>query len=518
MLAATESRTLKIEVPLQPKQRELLRLVEEAPESVIGYGGSRGGAKSHGTRAVMLIRRFAYPGTAGLLFRRTFNDLWENHLQPLFRQYPFMRAWYNTQHRELTIPTDPPSLIKFGYAEHQGDIEEFQGKQYADIYVDEATKLTQGEIEFLRTCNRWAGDSPIVPKMILTMNPGGVGHAYIRRIFIDRQYHERERAEDFVFLQAYGWDNVEWASKALAEDGLTEADYYGWPDKQRFMYFIERSEYGSLLDAMPKQLRIGHLMGRWDKFSGMVFDEFDPAVHLIEAMDHRGLRLVGGLDHGDTGVTSMGVVGIDQSENVFVLAEYYQKNKLISEHAVAMRELLDEFSQGHVSGKRGQEAFDYGVIDPSTDSKTLQGQHALYSVLDEYRRQGLTMFRAGHRAEIGIGINLIREHLRVNPNHVHPLLQTRGSPSLFIVASRCPNLIREMQALQSEVTENARLKYTGDDHAVDWLRYILMTRPKRADRTPEDLAALTNQERFAVQAHAKWAQRFGKAQSSGSWF
>lgn len=278
---------LTIDVPLQPKQVELWNLVDNSPYTRIGYGGSRGGAKSHGARAVMLLRRLKYAGTNGLIFRRTFNDLWENHIQPLFRQYPYMREWYNTQHKELTLPNT--SVIKFGYAEHPGDIDQFQGKQYADIAPDEATKLTQEEIEKLMMCNRWPADRGIVPKMWMTMNPGGVGHGYIKRVFLDRKYTADERAEEWMFIQAYGWDNVGWAEKALFEKGLSEADYYSWTDAQRFEFFIRETEYGRVLNAMPGKLRVGHLLGRWDVFAGQYFDIWDPAT-MTRRVEQMGLR------------------------------------------------------------------------------------------------------------------------------------------------------------------------------------------------------------------------------------
>jgi phage terminase large subunit len=268
----------EITVPLQPKQGELLKLVEESPSTWIGYGGSRGGAKSHGARAVMLLRRWTHAGTRGLIFRRTYEQLWENHIQPLFAQYPFMRGWFHTGHRELTLPNG--SVIAFGYAEHPGDISNFQGKEYMDIAVDEATHLTEAELMFLRTCNRWPGVSPKQCKMILTMNPGGVGHAFVKRVFIDKQCHENESPDDYVFLQARAWDNCEWARAALAEANLTEKDYYGWPEEERFNFFIEKTDYGRTLNKLPKSMRNGHLLGSWDKFSGQYFDVFDLAKHV----------------------------------------------------------------------------------------------------------------------------------------------------------------------------------------------------------------------------------------------
>jgi terminase large subunit-like protein len=269
--------SLDIKVPLQPKQVELLRLVEESSATWIAYGGSRGGAKSHGLRAVMLLRRLKHPGTAGLVFRRTFEQLWENHIQPLFGQYPFMRDWYHTGHKELTLPNG--SRIVFGYAEHPGDISAFQGKQYMDIAPDEATHLTEAELLFLKTCNRWPGFPDRHCKMILSMNPGNIGHAFIKRVFMDRQYHENEHADDYVFLQARAWDNVEWARSALREANLSDKDYYGWPDEERFRFFLEKTDYGRTLDRLPQAMRIGHLLGSWDRFAGQYFDIFNAGKH-----------------------------------------------------------------------------------------------------------------------------------------------------------------------------------------------------------------------------------------------
>ncbi len=270
--------SFEIEVPLQPKQIELLRLVEESPATWIAYGGSRGGAKSHGLRAAMLLRRLKHPGTRGLVFRKTFEQLWQNHIQPLFDQYPFMRDWYHTGHRELTLPNG--SVIVFGYAEHPGDINAFQGQQFMDIGVDEATHLSEAELVFLRTCNRWPGKGDNECKMILTCNPGGVGHAFVKTRFFDKQYKGNESPDDYVFLQARAWDNVEWARAALAGANLTDKDYYAWPDEQRFKFFIEKTDYGRTLNALPQTLKIGHLLGSWNKFSGQYFDVFDAAKHV----------------------------------------------------------------------------------------------------------------------------------------------------------------------------------------------------------------------------------------------
>ncbi|NDQ58031.1 MAG: hypothetical protein GZ088_13245 [Acidipila sp.] len=273
----------EVHLRLQPKQAAFFDMVQEPGANWLAYGGSRGGGKSYALRAIMLKRRELYKATRGLILRRTFEDVWQNHLQPLFEQYPFMRPWYHTQHKELTLPNG--SAIVFGSAEHLGDIYGFQGKQYMDIAVDEATKLTEEELVFLKTCNRSVGIPEDHCKMLLTMNPGGVGHAFIKRVFIDGNFRDHERAGDYRFLQAYAWDNVGWAQKSLAEEGLTVDDYYALTSDQRFDYFISKTAYGRSLNSLSSALRPGHLLGLWDELAGQYFDIFDPSRHTARVED-----------------------------------------------------------------------------------------------------------------------------------------------------------------------------------------------------------------------------------------
>jgi phage terminase large subunit len=266
---------------LQPKQEHLLKLFEDSTAGWIGYGGARGGGKSAGARMVQMWRRVKHPGTRGLIFRRTYGQLYENHIEPLLRQFPELREYYVDKRRELRIPVGDGvfSSIVFGSGEHAKDIYSYLGMEYMDICVDQAEQLSEDELILLKTCNRWPGKD-VRCRLALFANPGGVGHGFLKRVFIDRQYKGNERAEDYTFLQAYGWDNVEWCRAMLDGDGLTEAEYYDWPENRRSDYFIRRSDYGRGLDRLPESVRNGHLFGRWDVFAGQYFDNFDPARHL----------------------------------------------------------------------------------------------------------------------------------------------------------------------------------------------------------------------------------------------
>jgi len=329
-----------IHVHWQPKQKALWKIVDETPTPVIGFGGSRGGAKSHAARMIQVNRRLRYAGTNGLLFRKTYDDLYENHILPLFAQYPFMRRWYNKSEKILYLPNG--SWLRFGYAENHDDIYTFFGKAYDDIAIDEATDLEQDQIEFLRTCNRRTIESALTPKFLLTMNPGRIGHVYIKRIFIDKSYEGNERPTDYAFLQAYGWDNVEWSRKALELEGKTAKNYYTWSDDKRFQYFITHSDYGKNLDALPESERKAHLLGDWDVFAGQFFSMWRRELHRIDSSlsPVAGWKVVGGLDYGQR--TVLEVAFRDYDGKVVYFAECYSEHLDPTSRALAMAEMLEE--------------------------------------------------------------------------------------------------------------------------------------------------------------------------------
>src|SRR5277367_3416575 len=260
---------------------ELYRLIESSRATIIGAGGSRGSAKSHGGRAIMLARRLKYPGTAGMIFRRK-RKQHKGHLDAgYFKTWPDLRQWWRESKHTIQLPNG--SAIYFGVAENPGDIEDFQGDEYMDVMIDEAARLTENELVKVNVCRRWTGrlgGKPIPDWMCKTwwlMNPGGPGHNFIRRVMFLKEYHDKERPEDYAFMQAHAWDNVEWARAALAQRNQTEDDYYSWSDEERFKFFIHNTQYGHELNSLPPRLRNGWLLGDWNDFAGQFYDIWDPA-------------------------------------------------------------------------------------------------------------------------------------------------------------------------------------------------------------------------------------------------
>lgn len=280
--------TSALRIRLQPKQSELLELLDDSEFSRLGFGGARGGSKSGGSRRCMILRRMEYERTTGLIIRRSLKELEQSHILKMFEEFPELRSGYREQKKQLTFPNG--SSLFFGSAPTEKDIADFCSSEYADILIDEAQELSQGEMERLSGSNRCTSNQRITPKMIYAFMPGisesGLppkGLHYLKRVFVDGELRGEESQERWAFLQAFSWDNIEWARKELAGDGVSEEEFYSWNDKDRREYFLTRTEYGRKLSALTnKGLREAWLFGKWDTFQGQYFPNFSYEQHTVE--------------------------------------------------------------------------------------------------------------------------------------------------------------------------------------------------------------------------------------------
>ena len=249
-----------------PNPRQLLFLT--ATERYVAYGGARGGGKSWAVRTKAILLCGAHPGIRILLLRKTFPELRENHILPLVTMTHGM-AEYNESKKVLTFCNG--SRIKFGYCDAQNDVGQYQGQEYDIIFMDEATHFTEFQFNAVKSCLRGVNNHP--KRFYLTCNPGGVGHGWVKRLFIERNYHRGEDPKDYRFIPAKVYDN----------HALMEAD----------------PEYVKGLEALPDEMRHGWLDGNWDAFAGQFFPEFKREVHVLEGYTPpKGARIYRSIDYG----------------------------------------------------------------------------------------------------------------------------------------------------------------------------------------------------------------------------
>ncbi len=235
--------------------------------------------------------------------RRLSKQLIDNHITPLFREFPQLEKFYTKTDKCLRLPNK--SEVVFGYAEHpaqnmQGDIYDYQGSEWATIGIDQAEAFNEEELTFIKGRCRWPG---VKGKLLLTFNPGGRGHNYLKRVFIDRDLEPNEHTEDIAFVQAFGWDNAEWPAAWLESQGLTRDDYYSnFTDAERKIIFLTHSDYGHNLDGYKGKMRLAYLEGDWLAFAGQFFDIWDrdevtSEIPKLEAWWPRWISIDWGYEH-----------------------------------------------------------------------------------------------------------------------------------------------------------------------------------------------------------------------------
>jgi len=191
------------QIKLQPKQALLDWLMENSKASWLGYGGSRGGSKSGGARRIMVRRRLQHPHTNGLILRRVWDDVEKNHVNKMWEEFPDLHQYYKVQSKVIELPEQlGGGKIFFDGAEHAVDVQRKAfGPEYFDVMTDQAEQFSEVELTQLKTVNRWPNTPDNTCKFVLGFNPGGIGAAFLQRIFYLKEYHERESASQMFKMR-----------------------------------------------------------------------------------------------------------------------------------------------------------------------------------------------------------------------------------------------------------------------------------------------------------------------------
>ncbi len=410
-----------------PKQK----LFFAATARHIAYGGARGGGKSWAMRRKFVLLAFRYSGLNLLLLRRTLPELTENHVRPLQKELSGA-AEYNQTRREFLFPNG--SRIKLGYCDKETDVYQYQGQEYDVIGLEEATHFTEAQMQFLSTCNR-SVRSDFSPRMYYTCNPGGVGHAWVKRLFIDRVYRNAECPDDYVFIPAKLSDNP--------------------------VLMQNNPEYRKTLMNLPEPLRRAHLEGDWDVLMGQYFPEFSREKHTVAPYPIPGeWRRFRAMDWGYNDPCCVLWFAAAPDGRLTVYRELYVRKTLSS--AIA-REVV-RLSDG--------ERIAYTAASPDAWQQRGLGGIEGQTIAEVFQRNGVPLLPADN-ARIP-GWQRVREALAP---------QSDGRPQIEIF-STCQNLIRTLPLLTFDRHTVEDVSDNCEDHAAEALRYGLMSRPRPAKPDP----------------------------------
>lgn len=431
----------------------------ECPIFEVFYGGARGGGKTESSIGDWLQHSSTYGEHAiGIFFRRKLVQLAEV-IARTKQIFPKLGAKYNEQQKTWTMTNG--ARLKFAYLERDSDAEEYQGHNYTRVYVEEVTNFpSSAPIDKLRATLRSGTGVPV--GMRLTGNPGGAGHNWVKRRYIDPDPGGYQVITEDMEIELDGERRTVSLSRVFIPSKIGDNALLMRNDPT---YILRLRQSGS--EALVK----AWLEGNWDIVDGAFFDEWDEALHVLPSQEfasvlaNPGIIRFRGFDWGSARPFSVGWYALLDKD-------YECGGRLLPRKAMikyrewygasgpnkGLKMTADLVAQGIVEREKG-ERIRYGVADPAIFIR--DGGPSIGETMAIHR---CSWRRADNKRKAGW------EQLRQR------LVGEAGVPMLYF-CDCCEDTIRTLPVLQHDETDPEDLDTEAEDHAADETRYSVMSRP-----------------------------------------
>jgi len=404
--------------------------------TAIGYGGARGGGKSHWLLAQMGVDDCQrLPGLKCLLLRKQAKSNIENFEDFRRRLFSRLPHEFSAFRGNLTFANE--SRIVLGHYKTESEIDNYLGLEFDVIGIEEATTLTARKYQDITTCCR-SSKLNWRPRIYSTTNPGNVGHAWYRAKFIVPFQEKRETETRFIPARVTDnrWNN---------------------------------SDYVRVLENLSGWQKRAWLDGDWDIAAGQYFSTFRRDVHVVEDFDDsRAVEWFAAFDYGYKHYTVVLLGCRDGDGNIFIVDEHAERLWLPQQHATAIKAMLAR----HKIGER---------------KMCVEDLKRFVAGADVFSRQSDGTTIAAQYSKLGISLRCANTE-RVNG--WAEILQRFGNveggvkPTLFI-HKRCGRLLETLPALQHDPNRpedvlkvDADEDGIGGDDTADALRYLVATKSR----------------------------------------
>ena len=230
------------------------------------FGGAAGPGKTKALLAEAIKQAQEVAGSDTLLLRRSFPEL-EGSLIAQFRRDVPRNSYRNYNEAKHIVTWENGSTTRFGYCRNENDVYQYQGAEFLFIGIDELTHFTLKQWQFLTSRNRCpvpyytSGNNKgksVFPCMAGATNPGNIGHAWVKALWVDKQ-----PPPGFERPEQYDLGDYDFIRARIADNPIYANDV----------------NYRKTLEALPEQLRKAFLDGDWNVFAGQYFDLFEIGRH-----------------------------------------------------------------------------------------------------------------------------------------------------------------------------------------------------------------------------------------------
>lgn len=429
-----------IDLKISPQQRKFI----EATADEVLYGGAAGGGKSHGQLIDALLYALKYPGSRQLVLRRTYVEL-QNSLIEKSYTLPYSQvANYSSSDKRWRFFNG--SLVIFGYCATDSDVHQYQSAEFDMIRFDELTHFTEFQYKYIGS--RLRGVNPFPRQIKSSTNPGNIGHAWVKKRFIDPMAVE----QNFPI--------------PLDNGGTVQGIFI--PAKLNDNPFMMSAdpEYRTRLERLGETQRRMLIDGDWDVLEGRYFTNFRRELHVIEpfALPEHWRRYVA-IDYGRDRFAAL-FFALDEHGRAIQYREACESGLIVSQAARMLKDSIP----------KGEEIRAFYAPPDLWNKHSDTGK----STAEIFTEHGIHLVRTANDRVSG---------WRNVSEWLEPFLDEQGMQTAGVrFFSTCSEILRCLPLLQHDFhkPEDVSLEPHELTHAPDALRYFIAGRPAPTPgRAPE---------------------------------
>lgn len=437
------------EIIFQPNPGPQTDFLASSEQEVL-YGGAAGGGKSYAMIADP-VRYFNNPHARMLLVRRSTEELREL-ISVSKLLYPRAIPGIKFMERDKTWIAPSGASLWMSYLDREEDVMRYQGQAFNWIGFDELTQWGSPYAwNYMRSRLRSTKASGLPLYMRATSNPGGPGHGWVKKTFIDPSPYNtpfwatNENGDVITWPKGHSREG-----QPLFKRRFIPANLFNNP------YLADDGMYEANLLSLPEHERRQLLEGDWSISEGAAFTEFNPTIHTIEPFDiPDGWARFRACDYGYGSYTGVVWFAVSPSEQLIVYREMYVSK-------VTATDLADMI----LEAERGEQ-IRYGVLDSSLwHNRGDTGPSLAEQMIMKGCRWRPSDRSRGSRVA---GKNELHRRLQVD--------EFTGEPRL-VFFNTCRNIISQLPSIPLDKKNPEDIDTNSEDHLYDALRYGIMTRPR----------------------------------------
>jgi hypothetical protein len=425
----SETQLVKLSDYIKPTPRQLEAFSATLTSQFLLYGGAMGGGKSYFLRwwaireAMRLFGKYGVRGARIGLFSKDYPTLRDRQISKIKFEIPeSVGKISNSQTDGFNLVVAPEYGGGTVALRNLDAVEKYNSAEFAGIAVEELTENPENIFHELRKRIRWPGVPADDMHFVAAANPGGIGHAWVKKLWIDEDFPPEMEMyrKKFAYVPAKAQDNPH-----------LDAKYY------------------EQLLSLPEEMRKAYAEGSWDIFAGQYFKEWRKDVHVVEPFAipwH--WKIERSSDWGEAKPCAHLWTATDPEGYSYVIGEVYGAGMKVSEQASKI-----------LAWERGKNVQRIGILDSACWDVSGRAE----SIAEQFRKSGVSNAPSakGPGSRVA-GWNMLRSALSVRATEPYPKLR---------VFSTCTNLIRTLPAMVHDKLKPEDLDSDAEDHACDALRY-----------------------------------------------